>query len=278
MGLCQFGMTTQLRDPSSYCVEDVFYNIISRTERGGLPWVWIGMFGYIWPSFVGCFTSGERKNTGHQNGCGLRSSECPRPVLRMGWVRGVFFEHRNSKSLNNVTTIQSSMVPLRQIEINITSFKSGLAIFDPNIVYAPHIRVKYRHVNDLKNSIPRSVCIVGNYIFWTEELRCASRQGQRFISCAVSTLAVASTWSRIQWATANILPGVKHLGLRPTSYLHLVHRVRIFGAIGCWGLPILSFQRDPLFMWILFWGTGTVCDKVVFPMLPPSSESTGAGS
>jgi hypothetical protein len=37
-GLCQFGMT-QLREPGPNFVEDGFHNIISRTERGGLPWI-----------------------------------------------------------------------------------------------------------------------------------------------------------------------------------------------------------------------------------------------
>ena len=121
----------------------------------------------------------------------------------------MFFEYRSFKSSNTVTTIQSYMIPLKQIEINMTYFKSRLAIFDPNIVCAPHIRVKYRLGNDLKDSIPCSVCIVGNYIFWTAELRFHSRQGQRFISSAVSTLAVESTCSRIQWVTTNISSGSK---------------------------------------------------------------------
>jgi Pyruvate/2-oxoacid:ferredoxin oxidoreductase delta subunit len=116
-------------------------------------------------------TSGEKKKTGLCDGCGLCSSECSRPIRRMGWVQGALFEYRNFKSLNTVTTIQSYMIPLKQTEMNVTCFKSRLAIF------APHVRVKYRHVNDLKDSIPRSVCIVGNYIFWAAELRFNSRQG-----------------------------------------------------------------------------------------------------
>jgi hypothetical protein len=56
------------------------------------------------------------------------------------------------------------MIPPKQIEIRITSFKSGLTIFDPNIVYASHrpIWIKYRHVHDLNDSIPSFVCVVGN--------------------------------------------------------------------------------------------------------------------
>ena len=59
MGVCQFWVTTQLREPGSDFSENGFHNIISRTESGGLPWIWTGMFGYVGLSFVGSFPYGE---------------------------------------------------------------------------------------------------------------------------------------------------------------------------------------------------------------------------
>jgi hypothetical protein len=122
----------------------------------------------------------------------------------MGWVQGAFFEYRNFKSLNTVTTIQSYMIPLKQTEMNVTCFKSRLAIF------APHIRVKYRHVNDLKDSIPRSVCIVGNYIFWAVEFPAGVKI---YLLYSVHT-GCGINLSRIQWITDDTLPGVKQAGLK----------------------------------------------------------------